>query len=80
MKDDIFDWSNVKYPVRNMDIRRFEEANDKLISVNLYEPCDVFKDENHIPIHKIRTTKVHNAKYHVNLFRIFDENGKYHYM
>ena len=80
LKDDIFDWSNVRYPVGNMDIQRFEEANDKLISVNVYEPDDVFKNENNIPIHKIRTTKVHDAKYHVNLFRIYDENGKYHYV
>jgi len=48
-----------------------------LISVNVYEIFN-FTDKNCIVLH--RRTNVYNSKYHVNLLKIDDNKGKYHYV
>ena len=64
----------MKYPCSRKDIDRFEELNSGLISVNLFKQFN--EEERVIPD---RTTKVKNAKYHVNLFMVEGGNHKYHY-
>jgi hypothetical protein len=67
----------MKYPAGNRDIDRFEESNNGSISVNVYEVCDKL-NSNSIILH--RRTKTINAKYHINLLKIYDDAGKFHYV
>ena len=59
LKDDILNWDGVNFPTGNGDIDRFEE-NNKLVSINVFEPDDCLND-NKIILH--RGTKNRNAKY-----------------
>ena len=78
LKDDILNWDGVKFPTGNRDIDRFEENNKGLVSINLYEIDDTLKDDKVI---NVRTTKIRNAKYHINLLRIYDDdNNNSHYV
>ena len=78
LKDDILNWDGVKFPTGNRDIDRFEENNNGLVSINLYEIDDTLKDDKVI---NVRTTKVRNAKHHINLLRIYDgDNNNSHYV
>ncbi len=56
---------------------KFEEINNGLISVNVYEIFD-FNNKKTIVLHK--RTKTVNAKHHVNLLKISNDKGKYHYV
>jgi hypothetical protein len=67
----------MKYPAGNRDIDRFEESNNGLISVNVFVECDKL-DGDSIIIHK--RSKVVNAKYQINLLKIVDDDGKFHYV
>ena len=80
LQDDIFDWSDVKFPVGNNEIGRFEQKHKGLVAINVFEPDDVFNDKGTVPIKSVRSTKVRDAKYNIVLLRIYDENGKYHYV
>ena len=77
LNDDICNWDMMKYPAGNSDIDRFEDSNNGLISVNVYEEFKHF-DKSSIILHK--RTKTINAKHHVNLLKIEDEAGKSHYV
>jgi hypothetical protein len=77
LKENNTNWNHMVYHVGNRDIDRFEETNNGLISVNVYEVCDKFNSQN-IIIH--RRTKTFNAKYHINLSKIFHDTGKFHYV
>jgi len=50
--------------------------NDCLISVNVFETNDAFNENNII---KPRATKVLNAKYHIDLLRVFADKDRCHY-
>ena len=76
LKDDIINWEGVNFPAGNRDIDRLEENNSSLISVNIYEPDYLLNEEK---VLKSRTTKVQNAKYHVDLLKFFDNKDRYHY-
>jgi hypothetical protein len=88
LKDDIIKWNHMAYPAGNRDIDRFEESNNGLISVNVFEECKFLdgitsdrigaKSIETITLH--RRTKIFNAKYHINLLKIVDDNGKFHYV
>jgi hypothetical protein len=88
LKDDIINWNHMAYPAGNRDIDKFEEANNGLISVNVYSECTQLesqtsdrigaKSSETIKIH--RRTKILNAKYHINILKIMGENGKFHYV
>ena len=77
INDVLINWENVKFPVGNNDIDKFEENNNGLISVNVYEIFD-FNNKKTIVLHK--RTKTINAEHHINLLKIDDEKGKYHYV
>ena len=77
LKDDRINWNHMAYPAGNRDIDRFEESNNGLISINVFEECK-FLDGQTITIH--RRTKVINAKYHINRLKIYDDKGKFHYV
>ena len=77
IQNDIINWEGVKYPTGNRDIDRFEEANNGLISVNTYHEFD-YDGQSSIAIH--RRTKVVNAKYHISLLKIDNDEGKSHYV
>ena len=63
----------MKYPCSRKYIDRLEELNSGLTSVNLFKQ---FNEETRVI--PDRTTKVKNAKYHVNLFMVAGGNNKYH--
>ena len=67
----------MKYPCGNRDIDRFEESNNNLVSVNVYNTFE-FEGKETIVLH--RRTKVVGAKHHINLLKIEDDNGKFHYV
>ena len=75
LKDDILNWVGVNFPTGNRDIDRFEE-NNKLVSINVFEPDDCLND-NKIILH--RGTKNRNAKYEIDLLKVYDEDNHYHY-
>ena len=50
LQDDIFDWSDVKFPVGNNEIGRFEQKHKGLVAINVFEPDDVFNDKGTVPI------------------------------
>ena len=77
LKDDVLDWQHMKYPAGDKDVDRFEENNPGVISVNVYEEMELNGKQ---AIVLRRRTKVINAKYHVNLLKISDGNGKFHYV
>ena len=77
INDNICKWDAIKYPTGNCDIDRFEDANNGLISVNVYTEYKQF-EESSIVIHK--RTKTVNAKHHINLLKIDDDTGKFHYV
>ena len=76
LKDDILNWDGVNFPSGNRDIDRFEE-NNKLVSINVFEPDDCLND-NKIILH--RGTKNRNAKYEIDLLKVYDEDSHYHYV
>ena len=76
LNDDILNWGGVNFPNGNRDIDRFEE-NNKLVSVNVFEPDDCL-NENKIILH--RGTKNRNAKYEIDLLKVYDEDNNYHYV
>ena len=76
LKDDILNWDGVHFPTGNRDIDRFEE-NNKSVSINVFEPDDCLND-NEIILH--RGTKNRNAKYEIDLLKIYDEDNSYHYV
>ena len=75
LKDDILNWDGVNVPTGNRDIDRFEE-NNKLVSVNAFEPDDCLTD-NKIISH--RGTKNRHAKYEIDLLKVYDEDNKNHH-
>ena len=75
LKDDILNWDGVNFPTGNRDIDRFEE-NKKLVSINVFEPDDCLND-NKIILR--RGTKNRNAKYEIDLLKVYDEDNNYHY-
>ena len=76
LNDDILNWDGVKFPTCNRDIDRFEE-NNNLISINVFETDDCLNDNN-IIIH--RGTKNRNAKYEIDLLKVYDKGNNYHYV
>ena len=76
LNDDILNWDGVNFPTGNRDIDRFEE-NNKLVSINVFEPDDCLND-NKIILH--RGTKNRNAKYEIDLLKVYDEDNNYHYV
>ena len=76
LKDDILNWDGVNFPTGNRDIDRFEE-NNKSVSINVFEPDDCLND-NRIILH--RGTKNRNAKYEIDLLKVYDEDNHYHYV
>ena len=76
LNDDILNWDGVKFPTCNRDIDRFEE-NNNLISINVFETDDCLTD-NKIIIH--RGTKNRNAKYEIDLLKVYDKGNNYHYV
>ena len=75
LKDNIINWECMKYPCSRKDIDRFEELNSGLVSINVYKQ---FNEEEQVK--PDRTTKIKNAKYHVNLLIIEGDDNKYHYV
>ena len=75
LKDDILNWDGVNFPTGNRDIDRFEE-NNRFVSINVFEPDDCLND-NKIILH--RGTKNRNAKYEIDLLKVYDEDNHYHY-
>ena len=71
LTDDLLNWEGVKFPTGNRDIDRFEENNNGLVSINLWEVDDILNDDKVI---SVRTTKRKDAKHHINLLRIYDDN------
>ena len=71
LNDDLLNWEGVKFPTGNRDIDRFEENNNGLVSINLYEVDDTLNDDKII---SVRTTKRKDAKHHINMLRIYDDN------
>ena len=76
LKNAILNWDGVHFPTGNRDIDRFEE-NNKSVSINVFEPDDCLND-NKIILH--RGTKNRNAKYEIDLLKIYDENNNHHYV
>ena len=76
LKDDILNWDGVHFPTGNRDIDRFEE-NNKSVSIHVFEPDDCLND-NKIILH--RGTQNRNAKYEIDLLKIYDEDNNYHYV
>ena len=76
LNNDIINWCGINFPAGNRDIDRLEESNNGSISINVYEPGDLLNEEK---VTKRKTTKVQNAKYHIDLLKIFDEKDRYHY-
>ena len=64
LNDDILNWDGVKLPTGKSDIDRFEENNNKLVAINVFETDDCLSD-NKIIIH--RCTKNKNDKYELEL-------------
>ena len=75
LKDNIINWECMNYPCSRKDIDRFEELNSGLVSINVYKQ---FNEEEQVK--PDRTTKIKNAKYHVNLLIIEGGGNKYHYV
>ena len=65
LNDDILKWDGVNFPTGNRGIDRFEE-NNKLVSINVFEPDDCSND-NKIIFH--RGTKNRNAKHEIDLLK-----------
>ena len=76
LKDYILNWDDVNFPTGNRDIDRFEE-NNKLVSIHVFEPDD-FLNDNKIILH--RGIKNTNAKYEIDLLKVYDEDNNYHYV
>ena len=76
LNDDILNWGGVNFPTGNRDIDIFEE-NNKLVSINVFEPGDCLND-NKIILH--RGTKNRNAKNETDLLEVYDEDNNYHYV
>ena len=75
--DNIINWQHMKYPCGSHEIDTLEHNNKGLLSINVFEEME-FNGEKGIVIY--RRTRVRNAKYHVNLLRIVDADGNYHYV
>ena len=72
LNDTIINWGSMKFPCSRKDIDRFEEDNQGLISINVY---------NMLNEHTItdRITKVQNAEYEIHLLMVGQENN-HHYV
>ena len=77
MNDKLIHWEGMSHPAGNKDFDRLEENNNRFISVNIYNVSE-FEGNETIVVH--RRTKVIGAKHHVNLLKIEDEKGKFHYV
>jgi len=77
LKDNQINWEGMKYPCCNNDIDKFEDKNNGLISINIYQEFN-YNGKAGISVH--RRTKVINAKHHISLLKIEDDNGKTHYV
>ena len=77
LKDNIINWQHMKYPGGSREIDSLEENNPGILSINVFEEME-FNGEKGIVIY--RRTRVRNAKHHVNLLKIVDDDGKYHYV
>lgn len=55
LEDDMFAWSDVKFPVGNNETDRFEQNNTRLVAINVFEPDDVLNDKGTIPIKSVRS-------------------------
>ena len=77
LKDTVINWDLMKYPAGNRDIDRLEANNDGVLSVNVYQEYNHY-GKSTIVLH--RRTKVVNATHHVNLLKIDDDSGKFHYV
>ena len=67
----------MNYPSGNRDFDRFEENNHDNISVNVYNIVQ-FEGKKTIVLHR-RTTLI-GAEHHINLLKIDDDKGKFHYV
>ena len=77
VKDDIINWQHMNYPAGDRDIDRLEDGNRGVLSINVYEEIELNGNKS-IALH--RRTHLANAKHHVNLLKIDDGKGKYHYV
>ena len=77
LNDKPSNWEGMSYPSGNRDFDRLEENNNNFLSVNVYTLFE-FQGKETILLH--RRTKVLGAKHHVNLLKIEDEQGKFHYV
>lgn len=78
LNNDLLKWNGVKCPSGNRDIDRFEENANGLVSINLYEVDDTPNDNKVI---NARTTEIREAKHHINLLRIYDnEHDNSHFV
>ena len=75
LKDNIINLENMNYPCGNRQIDILEENNQGIVSINVFEEIE-FNGVKSIAIY--RRTKVRNAKYHINLLKITNEDGKCH--
>lgn len=55
LEDDMFAWSDVKFPVGNNETDRFKQNNKGLVAINVFEPDDVFNHKRKIPIKSVRS-------------------------
>ena len=46
-----------------------------LVAINAFESDDVFTDKGSVPVKSLRSTKVRDATYNIDLLRIYDGNG-----
>ena len=72
LQDNIINWDCMKYPTGNNDITRLEETNEGIISINVYEEVGMSQDGNIKTIVLHRRTNILNAKYHIDLLRIYN--------
>ena len=67
----------MKYPGGSRQTDILEENNKGALSINVFEEIE-FNGGKSIAIY--RRTKVRNAKSHVNLLNMADEDGNYHFV
>ena len=52
LNDDIVNWENINFPAGNRDIDRLETNNNGLISIDVYEPDDLWNEKTYNENHK----------------------------
>ena len=65
----------MNYPGGNRQIDILEENNRSILSIKVFEE---FEFDGNTSMAIYRRTKIHNAKYHINLLKITDEDCKCH--